>query len=103
MPAMQTVYHIRDGAVPMYEIDARHAVASFPSEWASEPWPASKATEKVEPKPAEAVLIPDNWKEMKAAERIALSKKVGAKGNINAAEADAAIEAYLAAQPKPAE
>ncbi len=94
MPATKTVHHIKDGPVSMYEIDARHAVARFPKEWSNEPWPEDS-------EPQAAVTIPDGWQDLPADERIALAKTVGAKGNIGAAKADAAIEEYLAANPPP--
>lgn len=43
--AVQTVYHIKDGPVQMYTIDARHAVGNFPKEWANKPWTEDDALE----------------------------------------------------------
>jgi hypothetical protein len=33
MTMFKTIYHIKDGPVSMYEIDARAALANFPGEW----------------------------------------------------------------------
>ena len=43
--AVQTVYHIKDGAVQMYTIDARNAVSQHPKEWATKPWTEDDALE----------------------------------------------------------
>jgi len=36
--AVTTVYHIVDGPVVMYNIDARDAIARCPNEYAAKPW-----------------------------------------------------------------
>lgn len=100
MPAMITAYHVNDGQTLMYDIDARSAVGQHPKEWSLEPWPSKgKTAEKPAAPQGDAAVIPEGWRDLPAADRIALAKTVGAKGNIGAAKADAAIEEYLAAHP----
>ncbi|ARP64345.1 hypothetical protein A9K65_013850 [Mesorhizobium sp. WSM1497] len=36
---LRTIYHVKDGAKEMYDIDARAAVAQFPKEWSETAWP----------------------------------------------------------------
>ncbi len=39
--AMTKIYHVTDGESPwMFKIDAAAAVARFPKEWSTRPWPA---------------------------------------------------------------
>lgn len=46
-----TVYHIKDGAKTLYDIDARHAL-TFSDEWSREPWPVGDARKR-KTKPAD--------------------------------------------------
>ncbi len=47
---MKTAYHITQGGVLMYAVDAHQAVASHPDEWSLQPWPARKDVDG-EPEP----------------------------------------------------
>lgn len=47
---LQKIFHIKAGETEMYEIDARHALKTFPAEWSEKPWPeGSKAPATTEP------------------------------------------------------
>ena len=43
---MLTIYHVDQGPVSMYLIDANHALANHPDEWSKKEWPGKKSDEK---------------------------------------------------------
>lgn len=82
--ALRTIYHVKDGAVAMYEIDATHAL-KFRKEWSVTPWKGENPSEEV-------VEISADWQDLKPTERIALALRLGAKRKgLTAAIADEVI------------
>lgn len=47
--SQKVAYHITDGPVVMYTIDANSAVAQHPKEWSFTPWPAPAPKGKGKP------------------------------------------------------
>ncbi len=81
--AMRTIYHVKDGPVMVYHIDANSAVAHHPKEWSNKPWGDQ---------PQEVIAIPDKWEDLKPSERINLAVTLGEKRKgLTAAAADEAI------------
>lgn len=92
MAEMKVVHHIKDGAKEMYVIDANHAVANFPKEWSNEPWGNGKSKSTA---PVENVVVPNDWKDLAAKDRIALARSLGATGTLSGDTANEAIQAYV--------
>lgn len=97
IPMQKTAYHIEQGAVIMYAIDADSAVARFPEEWSHEPWPGA------EDKPADKsqVVIPDDWRSFNPQKRRMLAIKLGAPNNVKVADATQTIEDEVARRKAP--
>src|ERR1019366_4874736 len=96
--AVRTIYHANDGAVSMYEIDARHALR-FKDQWSETPWAQDG-------KPAKPVIeISSEWQDLKPSERIALAMRFGhERKGMTAAKADEIIAAeveHQLAEPVP--
>jgi len=70
--ALRTLYHVKDGPVAMYEVDARHALR-FGEEWSETPW-------KINGEKAEKIVeIQTDWQNLTPMQRIALAVKLGAE------------------------
>lgn len=75
-----------------------HAGAGKVEGEASGPKPAEKPVETSKPPvvdPAGAIVVPADWKGMKASDRKALAKSITGQNSPNVQEADRVIEAYV--------